>query len=97
MNYIHSTAMGSGLGDAAEIPSWDKHMATGSPVPQLRSTEPQQPDYYLQGSGIGSFIIPPVVMLLGSVRGCWYQLSLSPCCGVKVGVAPHGCSPRGLA
>lgn len=32
-------------GGAAEITPWDKHMATGSTVLQLRITRAQQPDY----------------------------------------------------
>lgn len=91
-----STTARSGLGDGADIAPWDKRMVTGSPVSQLRSTKPQQLDY-LGGSGFGRFVIPTVVMLLGGVRGCWYQLSLRPCCGVKLGVETHSCSSQGLA
>lgn len=91
-----ATTVGSGLGDAAEITPWDKHVATGSPVSQLRSTKPQEPDY-LGSSGVGRFVVPTAVMLLGGVRGCWYQLSRRPCCGVKMGVTTRGCSSWGSA
>jgi len=89
-------AMGSGLGDAAEIAPWNKHMATGSPVSQLRSAKPQQPGY-LGGSDAGGFVILTAVMLLEGMRGCWYQLSLRPRWEVKMGVATHGSSSWGLA
>lgn len=85
----------SGLGDAAAITPWDKHMATGPHVPAAEhwATATWLPGGLKRWQICHSYHGDAAWVLMGF----WYRLCLWLCCGVKMGMVTHGCSSRGLA